>query len=203
MEKGSARALELTDEYRPTLITFAAFAAALFAIAAISNQQSSTALYLFLTVLNGAATGASLNYTLVHLLHLTTEDTHFIVTSVLAMFRGFAGSFGSAIGGGIFQRVLRASLQRNFDERDPDPEQESELIRKLLGNPRLVLSLTGMQRRVAMASYEEAITYVFVFGGCLALVAMVLQAAAGWQEPQPKGMDADEDEDEEERDGLV
>jgi len=191
----------LTTSYRPTLLTFAAFGAALFAIAALSNQHSSTALYLFLTVLNGAATGASLNYTLVHLLHLTPEDTHFIVTSVLAMFRGFAGSFGSAIGGGIFQRVLRASLQHGFDERGMDSEEESELIRKLLGSPRLVLGLQGTQRRVAMASYQEAITYVFVFGGCLAIVAMGLQAAAGWKEPMSKEVEGDEDE--EGRDGLV
>lgn len=121
------------------------------------------------------------------------------------MFRGFAGSFGSAIGGGIFQRVLRASLQRGFDERGLDSEEESELIRKLLGSPRLVLGLQGTQRRVAMASYQEAITYVFVFGGCLAIVAMVLQAAAGWKEPTSREVEGDEDEDQDEevRDGLV
>jgi len=120
------------------------------------------------------------------------------------MFRGFAGSFGSAIGGGIFQRVLRASLQRGFDETEMDIVEESELIRKLLGSPRLVSTLQGMQRRTAMASYEEAITYLFVFGGVLALVAMLLQAAAGWKEPVSKEVEVDGGGDDDEgRDGIV
>lgn len=155
----------------------------------MSTQDSSIVLYLALTVVNGFATGASLNYTLVHLLHLTRKDTHFIVTSVLAMFRGFAGSFGSAIGGGIFQRVLRSSLTSKFAEEGL--EKKDELIRKLLGSPRLVNTLTGAARELAQESYEDAIKYLFIFGGVLALVAMILQASAGWKEPKE---DTEEDE---------
>jgi hypothetical protein len=150
-------------------------------------------LYLALTVINGFATGASLNYTLVHLLHLTPAPTHFIVTSVLAMFRGFAGSFGSAIGGGIFQRVLRSSLTRKFAEEGL--ENRDELIRKLLGSPRLVLTLGGAEKELAQESYQDAIRYLFVFGGGLALVAMGLQAAAGWRGSK-EGKDEGEVQDE-------
>jgi len=177
---------------RSTISTFFVFAAALFALAALSTQSSSVVIYLLLTVVNGAATGSSLNYTLVHLLHLTTKDTHFIVTSVLAMFRGFAGSFGSAIGGGIFQRVLRSSLTRGFT--DEGLEGKDELIRKLLGSPRLVLTLGGVERQVAIESYEDAIRYLFVFGGGLALVAMLLQAGAGWSAPNQKKLVDDEEQ---------
>lgn len=120
------------------------------------------------------------------------------------MFRGFAGSFGSAIGGGIFQRVLRSRLQQGFDERGYHSVDEAELIRKLLGNPRLVLTLEGTQRIIAMTSYQQAITYVFVFGGFLAIVAMLLQAAAGWREPKPVDVDDEVVEEEEEsRQGVV
>lgn len=180
----------LTRHASPTLLTFLAFAVALFAIAAASTQDSSVVLYLFLTIINGFATGASLNYTLVHLLHLTFEDTHFIVTSVLAMFRGFAGSFGSAIGGGIFQRVLQDALSKGFEEEGL--ERKDELIRKLLGSPRIVLTLTDVERMVAQESYEQAIKYLFIFGGVLAVVAMLLQAGAGWREPKQRELTEDE-----------
>lgn len=130
---------------------------------------------------HGSATGASLNYTLVHLLHVTLPRTHFIATSVVAMFRGFAGSFGSAIGGGIFVRVLENVLTHKF--HDVGGEDKTELITKLLGSPRLVASLQGKDRVVAMESYEVAIRTLFFAGAGLAVAATALQACTGRREP--------------------
>lgn len=136
---------------------------------------------MLVTLLHGAATGASLNYTLVHLLHVTPPATHFIATSVVAMTRGFAGSFGSAIGGGIFVRVLRAALERGFTSRGV--RGQGELVRKLLGSPRLVAELEGVERIVAVEGYQTAVRSLFLVGAGLAVVATVLQAFTGWTEP--------------------
>jgi len=131
--------------------------------------------------IHGSATGASLNYTLVHLLHVTLPSTHFIATSVVAMFRGFAGSFGSAIGGGIFVRVLENILTHKF--HNANKGNKTELITKLLGSPRLVASLQGSDREIAMESYEVAIRTLFFAGAGLAVAATALQACTGWREP--------------------
>lgn len=111
------------------------------------------------------------------------------------MFRGFAGSFGSAIGGGIFARVLRSSLVRGFAEAgllDKD-----ELIGKLLGSPRLVAGLSGQEQVVAQQSYSSAIATLFLAGSGLVLVASLLQAATGWSAPRSEddaGKDVEEGE---------
>merc|ERR1711957_332185 len=83
-------------------------------LAFISTPTSPWALYVVMVFLNGLVTGAATNYALVHLLHLTLPEVHPIVISLLATFRGFSGSFGSAIGGGYFIRVLHKSLDDGF-----------------------------------------------------------------------------------------
>lgn len=142
---------------------------------------------------HGSATGATLNYTLVHLLHVTDPATHFVATSVVAMFRGFAGSFGSAIGGGIFVRVLRARLVAGFESRGLGDEEG--LVRRLLGSPKLVASLTGAERAVAMNSYEGAIRTLFLAGTILTILATLLQACTGWRAPDMPVKEVDEPTD--------
>ncbi len=135
----------------------------------------------FLTVfVNGLFTGAALNYTLAHLLHLTPPSTHFISTSLLTTFRGFSGSFGSAIGGGLFVRVLKAQLEQGFEEHG-GLEGREDLVRRLLGSPASVKTLTGVERRIAVQSYEISLKQLFVTGTGLALIMVVVQAGTGWK----------------------
>jgi len=129
------------------------------------------------TFCNGLFTGALLNYTLSHVLHRTTPDTHFIVTSLVATFRGFAGSFGSAIGGGLFSRVLKRSVETGLAAHGI---RDAELVRRLLGSPALVRTLTGLEQRVAVQGYEDAVWTLFVAGSALALGMSLLQAGTGW-----------------------
>lgn len=128
-------------------------------------------------------------------------ETHFVLTSLVATFRGFAGSFGSAIGGGVFARLLADSLARSFAERGIAGKQE--LIRRLLGSPALVARLSGVEQAVAIKGYEDALRGLFVAAVVLGAVTAVVQAGTGWRgyDDDGEGQEArrHEDESEEER----
>jgi len=162
------------------VVVFALFPPTLILLGFLSTPETPAALYLLATLLNGLITGAALNYTLAHLLHLTAPSTHFIATSLLATFRGFAGSFGSAVGGGIFTRILRKSLEHGFKERGM--KGKAELVRRLLGSPALVAGLRGGEREVAIQAYVNAIRGLFWAGAGLAVLVVLVQAGTGWRE---------------------
>lgn len=96
----------------------------------------------------------------------------------MATFRGFAGSFGSAIGGGLFSRVLKRSVEAGLAAHGI---RDAELVRRLLGSPALVNSLTGLEQQVAVHGYEDAVRTLFLAGSVLALGMMLLQAGTGWR----------------------
>ena len=135
---------------------------------------------MLVVLFNGMSVGASLNYSLAHALHLTPPSTHFMTASLLTTFRAFAGSFGSAIGGGLFVRILKARLEAGF-EANGGMKGREELVRKLLGSPMMVQSLKGVEKRVAVTGYEETLTKLFIAAGGLALVMVFVQAATGWK----------------------
>jgi hypothetical protein len=130
---------------------------------------------------NGFCTGAALNYTLAHMLHLTPPSTHYVCTALLTTFRGFAGSFGSAIGGGLFTRTLKHSLEKGFS-RNGGLAGREELVRKLLGSPITVQQLNGIERLIAVKGYVGALSTLFLAGIGLALVMGLVQAGTGWKE---------------------
>jgi hypothetical protein len=144
----------------------------------MSTTDSPVVIYIGTTFLNGLFSGALMNYTLSHLLHLTNPDVHYIITALVAMSRGFAGSFGSAVGGGFFARVLKSSLETGFTSHNLP--QQPELVRKLLGSPTLVTHLVGAERLVAIESYTHAVRMLFLAGSIVALGATVVQAGVGW-----------------------
>lgn len=166
------------------VVVFAFFPPTLILLGFLSTSGTPAALYLLATLLNGLVTGAALNYTLAHILHLTAPSTHFIATSLLATFRGFAGSFGSAVGGGIFTRILRRSLEQGFADREM--KGKAGLIRRLLGSPALLSGLSGGEREVALQAYADAIGGLFWAGAGLAVFMVLVQAGTGWKEGEEK-----------------
>ena len=164
------------------ILVFFLFSAATFVISQISVPDSNIIVYILALFVNGFITGALLNYTLAHVLHLTHPAAHIVVIPLNAMFRGLSGSFGSSISGGIFIRSLYKSLQEGFsDEHIPDKD---DLIRRLLGSAKLVQSLTGVEHDVALQSYITAFRNLFVAGSALALMMMFVQAGTGWTAPK-------------------
>ncbi|KAK5018212.1 hypothetical protein LTR39_001111 [Cryomyces antarcticus] len=178
--------------YIPCLVTFALFPLTLLVLALTSTPSSSATLYILSTFANGLCVGASLNYTLAHILHLTLPQTHFIVTSLIATFRGFAGSFGSAVGGGIFARLLRSTLEEGFKNRRMTGEEE--LIRKLMGSPATVTGLQGAEKDVAVEGYVVALRGLFLAGAGLAALMILVQAGTGWRAPM-KEIETDGEEE--------
>ncbi|CBF87039.1 putative MFS multidrug transporter [Aspergillus nidulans FGSC A4] len=149
----------------------------------LSTQTSHTAVYIIAMFVDGFAIGASMNYTFAHILYLTKPEVHYIVTALVGMSRGFAGSFGSAMGGGFFQRELKAGLEDGFARHGLSGEEG--LIHKLLGSPALVGSLTGAEKEVAMQSYEYAIKMLLLGGFGIMIVASIAQAGTGRTAPAP------------------
>jgi hypothetical protein len=179
--------------YAHTLVSMALFPITLLILSFISTAHSPSWVYIVVVFCNGLFTGAALNYALVHLLHLTLPDVHPIVLSLLATFRGFAGSFGSAIGGGLFARVLHKSLVEGFENAGLGDNRD--LIRQLLGSPRDVYRLEGPKRAIAISSYEDALKALFLAGVGLSIIVVAVQAGTGWKEP-PKPVEERMAEDE-------
>ncbi|KAL4990025.1 major facilitator superfamily domain-containing protein [Aspergillus falconensis] len=169
--------------YWSNIIVYFCFAFANLLLFALSTQTSHTAAYITAMFVNGFAIGASMNYTFAHILYLTKPEVHYIVTALVGMSRGFAGSFGSAMGGGFFQRELKAGLEDGF-ARHGLPGEDG-LIHKLLGSPALVGTLTGAEQEVAMQSYEHAIKMLLLGGFGIMIVAAIAQAGTGWTAPAP------------------
>lgn len=164
----------------PSVISYALFTCTFVLLSQISNEHTPVPLYLLAVLANGLCIGASLNYSLAHILHLTPPSTHFMAASLLTTFRAFAGSFGSAIGGGLFVRVLKTRLETGFRENG-GLEGREELVRKLLGSPALVQLLKGVEKRVAADSYAGSLSQLYVAAGVLALAMVLVQAGTGWK----------------------
>lgn len=193
---------------RPCVISYFLFACTLLLLSQISNTTTPSVLYFLAVFVNGLCTGAALNYTLAHLLHLTPPSTHFISTSLLTTFRGFAGSFGSAIGGGFFVRVLKGGLEDGFEKHGGLAGRE-DLVRRLLGSPALVKTLHGSEKTVAIQSYVKSLSHLLLAGAGLSLLMVLVQAGTGWksgvgkEESQGAGVgDNTETENEEWEEGL-
>ncbi|CAI6339326.1 unnamed protein product [Periconia digitata] len=186
--------------YIHSVVSMVLFPLTFLVLAFISNATSDWALYVIMVFCNGAIAGASLNYTLVHLLHLTLPDVHPVVISLLATFRGFAGSFGSAIGGGLFGRVLHKSLVDGF--ANAGLEDRSDLIRRLQGSPATVPLLHGKEKEVAVSAYEDALRSLFFGAVGLTVVVAVAQAGTGWKAPKKTYEQLSEEEEVEGQEGL-
>ncbi|KAI1750780.1 major facilitator superfamily domain-containing protein [Xylaria castorea] len=181
----------------PSILCFVLFGISLLALSVSSTRDTPFGLYVAIVFLNGLFTGGALNYTLAHLLHLTLPETHYVATSLLGTFRGFAGSFGSAIGGGIFARTLRDSLEKGLkalDGSDHLSKSREQLIRKLIGSPLIVFhgDLTDAETTVAVQGYSAALRVLFQAAVVLTAVVLLLQAASGWKGPGDKVRDREE-----------
>ena len=182
-----------------TVVVYAGFPITLVILAGISTEHSSPALFVAVIFACGAFVGAALNYSLAHLLHLTPKETHYVASSLLAMFRSFAGSFGSSIGGGLFIRTLYQSLTAGFEKAGL--RHKEELVRRLLGSPALVENLGGVEKEVAIQGYQDALRMLFLASAGLAGLMIILQAGTGWAAPKEEIQLASEAE--EERQSLV
>lgn len=174
----------------PSVVCYTLFPITVLVLSQISTKDSSTGWYIFTVFINGFTVGAGLNYCLAHMLHLTTPDTHFVATSLLATFRGFSGTFGAAVGGGIFTRLLYSNLESGFADRGL--EGKESVIRQLLGKPALVRQLTGAEQEVGRLGYQNAIEGLFLAGVGLAMVSILVQAGTGWTAPKPQEIKEDE-----------
>ena len=158
------------------------FAATLFILSQISVPETLAWAYMLVPFANGLCTGAALNYTLVHALHITQPSTHFVVSSLISTFRGFGASFGATLGSGIWERALTSTFNSILDQRNLP--RDPVLLEKLIGSPAVVASLTGLRKEIAILSYEAAFKALFLSGGIMALVFLTIQAGTGWKAPE-------------------
>ncbi|EFX03213.1 major facilitator superfamily transporter multidrug resistance [Grosmannia clavigera kw1407] len=208
------------DFWLPSVVSIFLFCCSLAAVGLLSRASDSFSAgwYMLSLFTNGFCTGAFLNYTLAHLLHLTRPSTHFVATSLLATFRGFSGSFGTSIGGGFFMQQLGVQLATGFTELDGGnlTDAHTAMISRLIGSPALVHGsdgngrpvLTNAERQVAIAGYAASLGTLYHAAAIVGLLMLVVQACTGWAEPKSRasteggglqqGAKDDEEEDEEE-----
>ncbi|PNP59439.1 hypothetical protein THARTR1_00929 [Trichoderma harzianum] len=176
--------------YAAQLLSLAFAFLTISSLATVSHPTTPSLVFIAIVCLNGVATGIALNYALVHILHLSHPSTEYVTTSLLATFRGFGGSFGTSLAGGIFYRVLRDRLVSGFLALDGTPDlgpARRKLVDQLLGSPDLVWYgdvLAPPERHVAVDGYATAIKGVWQAAAVLALVVIAVQAAAGWTSPR-------------------
>ena len=178
--------------YVASLVTFGLFAVDQFSLSRFSTPGSSlVGMYIPASFMNGFCAGAILNYTLAHVLFLTPGSAHVVVIPFIAMLRSLAGSFGSAIAGGVFLRSLTSGLRDGFEEMVPGlgEVRREELIRRLVGGPELVYKLArgeegGADARelfeVALGAYVTAFRTMFLWGTGIVCAMVFLQAGTGW-----------------------
>ncbi|KAH6899649.1 major facilitator superfamily domain-containing protein [Thelonectria olida] len=187
----------------PSVVSLLIFSLSLYLLSFIALPNLPIELFVSAVLLNGLATGAGINYTLAHVLHLSHKSTQYVTTSLIATFRGFGGSFGTAIGGGIFYRLLRSSLVSGFlglDGGDELSDERRRLISKLAGTPGMVFGgdLNSAEQQVAMDGYAGAARGVWQAAATLGLMMVAAQAATGWVAQSTDDEDEvtmDEDED--------
>ncbi|KAF2139966.1 uncharacterized protein K452DRAFT_289345 [Aplosporella prunicola CBS 121167] len=194
--------------YLPSLIAYALFPLTLLFLAFTTTRASPAPALLAAAFSNGLVTGAAVNYTLVHALHLTPTSTHFVLTALVATFRGFAGSFGAALGGGVFARLLRPALEKGFKNLPNGgggEQSRARLVRVLMGSPAMVPRLGDAEREVAVGAYEGALRGLWVAAAGLAVVVVFVQAGTGWvghregdEEGDEQGHESESEEEEEE-----
>jgi hypothetical protein len=163
--------------YNSCIIVMASFAVSLLVVSRLCTSNSTVAWYMLNVFVNGACTGAALNYTLSHVFYLNLPETHFIVNSLMSTYRGFASSFGSAIGGAIFSRVLIFSLGREFKRRGL--VEKHDLFQKLLGSPALVASAVGGEKEAIIRAFVTAFKVLFIIASAFSLVVILVQACVG------------------------
>jgi predicted MFS family arabinose efflux permease len=181
--------------YLASVLSFLAFAGSIAALAWLVQRDLGGWLALTAVVFAcGLATGAGINYTLAHVLHLTSPSTHFMASSLLATFRGFAGSFGSSVGGGYFIRVLRTQLERRLGGY----AGSEEMIERLLGSPEAVGGLPWEYQGLARRAYVDALAGLWWVAAGVALFCCLLQAGTGWTAAEEEAAEVAEAGDDEE-----
>lgn len=193
----------------PAVLSVFLFGVSMLGLSFTSNLATPTWLYVLVVFVIGFCTGATLNYTLAHLLHLTEPETHYIATGLLATFRGFAGSFGTSIGGGVFTRKLKEQLALGFERLDGSGSNlvpgRTRLITRLVASPAMVWSggLSDAEREVAIRGYENALRVLYQSAALLTVFVLVLQAGTGSTGPAVQETEEEIREEIEEHDSRM
>ncbi|KAF4339819.1 vacuolar basic amino acid transporter 1 [Fusarium beomiforme] len=184
----------------PSISALAIFSLSTYVLSLISTTSLPLALFVVVVLINGLATGGGVNYTLAHILHLSHDDTRYIATSLLGTFRGSGSSFGTAVAGGIFYRLLRKNLVAGFLQLDGGQHlshARQRLVSNLVNAPGLVHGgdLSLAEKNVAIEGYAGATRGVWQAMATLGVVVVLLQALTGKKAPGEKRQDERLDEE--------
>lgn len=190
----------------PTLTSLAVFTASLYGLSLVAGTDpahTSLVVLIVVIMINGAGTGAGFNLSLSHVLNLSHRDVEYVSSALLGTFRGFGGSFGSAIGGGVYTRILRSTLVKGFLELGEDANHLSphrqKLVNQLVASPAMVHhgGLDPAEQQIAVNGYITATSGLWRSAAILGLIVILIQA--GTARKAPKDRDENGDITEEER----
>ncbi|KAL5584894.1 hypothetical protein FOVSG1_014283 [Fusarium oxysporum f. sp. vasinfectum] len=178
----------------PSISALAIFTMSTCVLSLISTTSLPLALFVVVVLINGLATGGGVNYTLAHILHLSHDDTRYIATSLLGTFRGSGSSFGTAVAGGIFYRLLRGNMVSGFLQLDGGEHlshARQRLVSSLINTPGLVHGgdLSPAEQNIAIEGYAGATRGVWQAMATLGVVVVLFQALTGKKAPDDKRED--------------
>ncbi|KAF5979081.1 major facilitator family transporter [Fusarium coicis] len=184
----------------PSISALAIFTVSTYVLSLISTTSLPLAPFIVVVLINGLATGGGVNYTLAHILHLSHDDTRYIATSLLGTFRGSGSSFGTAVAGGIFYRLLRGNLLSGFLQLDGGEHlshARQRLISSLVNTPGLVHGgdLSPAEQNIATEGYAGATRGVWQAMATLGGVVVLFQALTGKNAPEDRREDEQPDEE--------
>lgn len=91
----------------------------------------------------------------------------------MSTYRGFASSFGSAIGGAIFSRMLIFSLETEFKRRGL--VEQHNLFQRLLVSPDLVAGIIGIEKEAIIEAFSATFKVLFTSTSAFSLVTILVQ----------------------------
>uniref|UniRef100_L2GAZ9 MFS multidrug transporter n=1 Tax=Colletotrichum fructicola (strain Nara gc5) TaxID=1213859 RepID=L2GAZ9_COLFN len=154
----------------PSVVALSCFAVTMFGLSLTATADGALWTLVAAVVLNGLATGATLNYTLAHLLHLSAPAEHFISTSLLG-----APSGASAAASARPSAAACSTAQRREGGADYEADWE----------PGVVCNggLVPAEHAIAVERYAGASRGTWQAAAALAVVAVLIQAGTGRTRP--------------------
>ncbi|WPH03554.1 Hypothetical protein R9X50_00643500 [Acrodontium crateriforme] len=147
-------------------LLFVTSASCIFATFDSSVHPISTYVYLFMS---GVAYGALLTVNLVSLIAAVDHEYQAVATSASYAFRSVGGSLGIAIGGAIFQNLLKHQLYAHFGD-EPGAEEQIRRIRESVDE---IKHIPATWRPGVIESYVEAMRGVWAATVLLAILTAI------------------------------
>lgn len=156
--------------YAINIVTNSVFILGISLISTFSLDTSTWQQYTYLAF-TGAGYGGMLTVMLLSLIACVEHAHQAVITSASYAFRATGSVIGVAVGGAVFQNVLRSALHARLD---PFGDEGRAIMKKVLKSWEEISKVGEEWHGLVMASYMEALRSVFLVGLGFAIMAWIV-----------------------------